>query len=63
MVFSSIKYYATEKNNTDQGGNRESSQERIYYGSTSNAYDIRYLDDCHQTYGRSYSNYNDKEDD
>ena len=39
--------------------NRGGEEEKTYYGSSTDAYDIRYTDDCHMTYGKQY----DEEDD
>ena len=36
-------------------------EDRTYYGSSSNKYDVRYADDPHQTYGRA-ADYYDKEE-
>lgn len=35
-------------------GHNENNYE--FYGSTQDAYDIRYADDCHQTFGLQYPN-------
>ena len=39
------------------------SDDNVYVGSTSDAYDIRYQDDSHQTYGIQYSSSNDDDND
>ena len=34
--------------------NRGNNDQNGFYGSSSDAYDIRYADDSHQTYGKQY---------
>lgn len=35
--------------------NRGGYNSSPYYGTSSDAYDVRYADDTHQTYGKQYS--------
>lgn len=32
----------------------EDNEDVVYYGSTSDSTDVRYADDCHETYGMQY---------
>lgn len=51
--------FATNDRKKDDN-NYGQNDEPHYYGSTSDAYDIRYADDMHQTYGIKVTE--DKED-
>ena len=53
---SSVSSYERGSNSSesDSVDNSYFNSDSYYFGSSTDAYDIRYTDDCHLTYGKQY---------
>lgn len=54
-----MRFFSFNAKDNDNKGENDNNSDNIFYGTTSEAFDIRYQDDGHMTYGKSYNNDNE----